>query len=79
MNTLRDGLRITRCKRRGPCLRGVAVGGENHYGSPWAEALIHSRIESSKLAGAEPRAYLSEAARRVIRAPGTVTLTPNLK
>jgi hypothetical protein len=42
-------------------------------------ALFYSLIESAKLAGVEPRAYLSEAARRTIRDPGTVTLPRDFK
>ena len=60
-------------------LRGVVVGRKNHYGSrsergTRVAALLYSLIESAKLAGVEPRAYLAEAARRAIRSPGTVTL-----
>jgi hypothetical protein len=36
-------------------------------------------IESAKLAGVNPRAYLGEAARRAIRNPGTVTLPRDRK
>jgi hypothetical protein len=39
----------------------------------------YSLIESAKLAGVEPRAYLGQAARRAIRNPGTVTLARELK
>ena len=46
---------------------------------PRVAALLYSLIESAKLAGAEPRAYLSEAAHRVIRNPGTVTLARGFK
>ncbi|MDH5566723.1 MAG: transposase domain-containing protein [Myxococcales bacterium] len=42
-------------------------------------ALFYSLIESAKLAGVEPRAYLAEAARRAIRNPGIVTLTCDFK
>ncbi len=42
-------------------------------------ALFYSLIESPKLCGVEPRAYLGEAARRAIRDPGTVTLPRDLK
>jgi hypothetical protein len=42
-------------------------------------ALFNSLIESAKLAGVEPRAYLGEAARRAIRDPGSVTLPRDLK
>ena len=36
-------------------------------------------IESAKLCGVEPRAYLGEAARRAIRSAGAVTLARDLK
>ena len=36
-------------------------------------------IESEKLAGVEPRAYLREAAMRSVRNPGAVTLARDLK
>ncbi len=57
-------------------LRGVAVGRKNHYGSrsergTRVAALIYSLIESAKLAGVGPRAYLGVAARRAIRPPGS--------
>jgi hypothetical protein len=42
-------------------------------------ALFYSLIESAKLCGVEPRAYLSEPARRAIRNPGTVTLPRDFK
>lgn len=62
----------------------VAVGRKNHYGSrsergTRVAALSYSLIESAKLAGIEPRAYLGEATRRAIRNPGTVTLARDLK
>ncbi len=65
-------------------LRGVAVGRKNHYGSRSEQgtrvaALFYSLIESAKLAGVEPRAYLGQAARRAIGNPGTVTLPRDLK
>jgi hypothetical protein len=41
--------------------------------------LLYSLIESVKLAGVEPRAYLAEAERRAIRNPGTVTLPRDIK
>jgi hypothetical protein len=41
-------------------------------------ALLYSLIESARLAGVEPRAYLREAAIRAIRNPGTVTLPTDL-
>jgi len=65
-------------------LRGVAVGRKNHYGSrsergTRVAALFYSLIESAKLCGVEPRAYLREAARRAIRSHGAVTLARDLR
>ena len=65
-------------------LRGVAVGRKNHYGSrsergTRVAALLYSLIESVKLCGVEPRAYLREAALRAVRNPGSVTLARDLK
>ena len=64
--------------------RGVLVGGENHYGSRLERgtrvaAPFYSLIESAKLCGVEPRAYLREATLRAVRNPGTVTLARDLK
>jgi hypothetical protein len=42
-------------------------------------ALFYSLIESAKLCRVEPRAYLREAALRVVQSPGTVTLARDLK
>ena len=42
-------------------------------------ALLHSLIESAKLVGVEPRAYLREATLRAVRNPGTATLARDLK
>jgi transposase len=65
-------------------LRGVAVGQKNHYGSrsergTHVAALFYSLIESAKLCGVEPRAYLREATLRTVRSPGTVTLARDFK
>jgi transposase len=64
-------------------LRGVAVGRKNHYGSrsergTRVAAVCYSLLESAKLAGLEPAAYLAEATRRAIATPGTVTLPRDL-
>jgi hypothetical protein len=69
---------------RGGALRGVAVERKHHYGSrsergTRVAALFYSLIESGKLAGVEPRAYLGQVARRAIRNPGTITLARDLK
>ncbi len=65
-------------------LRGVAVGRKNHYGSrsergTRTAALFYSLIDSAKLCGVEPRAYLREATLRAVRNRGAVTLARELK
>jgi len=65
-------------------LRGIAVGRKNHYGSrsergTRVAALCCTLLESAKLAGVEPAAYLAEATRRAIATPGTVTLPRDLR
>jgi transposase len=65
-------------------LRGVVVGRKNHYGSrsergTLVAALFYSLIESAKLCGVEPRAYLREATLRAVRHPGTATLARDFK
>jgi hypothetical protein len=42
-------------------------------------AILFSLIESAKLCGIEPRAYLREATLRAVRNPGTATLARELK
>ena len=42
-------------------------------------ALSYSLIESAKLCGVEPRAYLWKATLRAVRNPGTITLARDLK
>ncbi len=64
--------------------RDIAVGRKNHYGSrsergTRVAALFYSLIESAKLCGVEPRAYLGEATRRAIRNAGTAALPRDLK
>ena len=64
-------------------MRGIAVGRKNHYGSKslrgtQVAALFYSLVESARLAGVEPAAYLAEAARRAIANPGTATLPRDL-
>jgi transposase len=59
-------------------LRGSRVSASlAERGTP-AAALYHSLIESAKLCGIEPRAYLSEAGRKAIGDPGTATLPRDL-
>jgi transposase len=60
-------------------LRGMVVGRKNHYGSrskrgTEVAALLYSLIESAKLCGVEPKAYLLQATRAALATPGTVTL-----
>jgi len=60
-------------------LRGMVVGRKNHYGSrsqrgTEVAALFYSLIESAKLCGVEPKAYLLQATRAALETPGTVTL-----
>jgi transposase len=64
-------------------LRAVAIGRKNHYGSrsergTRVAALFYTLLESAKLAGVEPAAYLAEATCRAIANPGTVTLPKDL-
>jgi transposase len=64
-------------------LRGIVLGRKNHYGSKslrgtQVAALFYSLLESAKLAGIDPAAYLAEATRRAIAAPGAVTLPNDL-
>ena len=64
-------------------LRGVALGRKNHYGSrslrgTEVAALFYSLIESAKLNGVEPAAYLAAATRGAIANPDTVTLPTDL-
>jgi transposase len=64
-------------------LRGLVVGRKNHYGSKSLRgtevaALFYSLLESAKLAGVDPAAYLAEATRRALAQPGAVTLPSEL-
>jgi transposase len=64
-------------------MRAVAVGRKNHYGSRSVRgtevaALFYSLLETAKLVGIEPAAYLAEATHRAIANPGTVTLPRDL-
>jgi transposase len=57
----------------------MVVGRKNHYGSrskrgTEVAALLYSLIESAKLCGVEPKAYLLQATRAALATPGTVTL-----
>ena len=60
-------------------LRGMVLGRKNHYGSrskrgTEVAALFYSLIESAKLCGVEPKAYLLCATQAALENPGAVTL-----
>ena len=60
-------------------LRGPVVGRKNFYGNrskrgAKTAAILYSLIETAKLNGCDPAAYLREAALAAIRCPGTITL-----
>jgi transposase len=64
-------------------LRGVVVGRKNHYGSKSKRgtevaAQFYTLFETAKLSQVDPRAYVTEAARRAIATPGTITLPSDL-
>jgi hypothetical protein len=63
--------------------RGFAQS-KNHYGSrsrrgTQVAALFYSLIESAKLGGVDPKAYLLRAVRAALATPGTVTLPHALR
>ena len=60
-------------------LRGMVLGRKNHYGSrskrgTEVAAILYSLIESAKLCGVDPQAYLRRLAEMAIAEPGTVLL-----
>ena len=60
-------------------LRGIVLGRKNHYGSrsqrgTEVAALFYSLIESAKLCGVDPKAYLLTAARAALADRTAVTL-----
>jgi len=64
-------------------LRGMVIGRKNHHGSRSQRgtdvaALFYSLIESAKLCGVEPKAYLLVATRAALENPGTATLPHEL-
>ncbi len=78
------GAQRPRRSPRGQEARPATRASKNHYGSrsergTRTAALFYSLIESAKLCGVEPRAYLREATLRAVRRPGTVTLARELK
>ena len=59
-------------------LRGVVVGRKNYYGNrskrgAKVAGIFYSLIETAKLRGVEPQAYLEEAGRQAIEHPGCVS------
>ena len=57
----------------------MVVGRKNHYGSrskrgTEVAALFYTLIETAKLRGVEPKAYLREALMAALKTPGVVTL-----
>ena len=59
--------------------RGDLVRPDLGRDSSSARSGVSHRIDSAKLAGVEPSAYLGEAAGRAIRNAGTVELARDLK
>ncbi|MGA7615161.1 MAG: transposase, partial [Thermoanaerobaculia bacterium] len=64
-------------------LRGLVVGRMNHYGSisrrgTEVAALYYTLIETAKLHGVEPKAYLRYALTKAIANPGIVVLPSEL-
>ena len=64
-------------------VRTVVVGRKNHYGSKSRRgtevaAILYSLLETAQLTGVEPKAYLSEATRRVIAQTDAVLLPHDL-
>ena len=64
-------------------LRGVVVGRKNHYGSKSKRgtevaAIFYTLFETAKLSQVDPRAYVTQAAKRAITEPGAITLPSDL-
>jgi transposase len=65
-------------------LRGPVIGRRNHFGSKSARgtqmaAILYTLVETAKVSGVDPIAYLVEAATRAKRSPGTVLLPSDFK
>ncbi|MFQ5472915.1 MAG: IS66 family transposase [Dehalococcoidia bacterium] len=63
-------------------MRGVVLGRKNHYGSKSRRgtevaAIFYTLLETAKLAGVEPKAYLADATRNAIEHPGCISLPRN--
>jgi hypothetical protein len=77
------GSAVARETRHGRNNTGLVIGRKNHYGSrsrrgTEVAALFYSLIESAKLCGVEPKAYLLRTLRAALATPGTVTLPHTL-
>lgn len=64
-------------------LRGVVIGRKNHYGSKSRRgtevaALFYTLMETAKLQGVDPKAYLRAALLAAIRLPGTAIIPSQL-
>ena len=64
-------------------IRGPVVGRKNHFGSrsrrgTEVAAVFYSLIETAKLLGVEPQAYLLEATATALPSPGAVHLITDL-
>lgn len=64
-------------------LRGPILGRKNHYGSrsvagTKVAALFYSLLETAKLCGVDPAAYLRSATLKALAAPGTATTPRDL-
>ncbi len=60
-------------------LRGAVLGRKNHYGSrsrrgTEVAAILYSLMETAKLCGVDPHAYLEEAVRRLLADPTDILL-----
>ena len=69
--------------RHGRNHTGSVLGRKHHYGSRWQRgtevaALFYGLIESAKLCGVDPKAYLLTAARVALVDRAAVTLPHNL-
>ena len=65
-------------------MRGPVIGRRNHFGSKSVRgtevaAVMYSLVESAKVSGVDPMAYLIECAARAKRNPGAVLLPADFK
>ena len=65
-------------------MRGPVIGRRNHFGSksvrgPQMAAILYSLVETAKVCGLDPIAYLLEVATRARRTPGATLLPADFK